>query len=37
MRLFRTWQKLVNFFTYIKESITYNAMYLILARVKNFA
>ena len=37
VHLFRTWQKLVNFFTYIKESITYNAMYLILARVKNFA
>jgi len=32
-----TWQKLVNFFTYIKESRCYNSLYLILACVKNFA
>jgi len=29
-------QKLVNFFAYIKETIIYNSVYLILARVKNF-
>jgi len=34
---FNTRQKQVIFFTYIKESISYNKMYLILARVKNFA
>ena len=33
---FNTWQKLVNFFTYIEESISYNSVYLILACVKNF-
>ena len=34
---FNTWRRLVNFFTYIKESISYNCVYLILACVKNFA
>jgi len=38
---FSTWQKLVNFFTHIrpKESryISYNYVYLILARTENFA
>jgi len=34
---FNTLQKLVNFFTYIKESISYNSVYLILACIKNFA
>jgi len=38
---FHTRQKLVNFFTYIRpqksRSISYNSVYLILARVKNFA
>ena len=29
------WQELVNFFTYIKESISYNTVYLACA--KNFA
>jgi len=33
---FHAWQKLVNLFTYIKECISYNAVYLILARIKNF-
>jgi len=36
VHLFNAWQKLANFFTYIKESISYNSMYLILACVKNF-
>jgi len=31
-----TWQKLMNFLAYIKESISHNSLYLILARVKNF-
>jgi len=34
---FNTWQKLANFFTYIKERISYTSVYLILACVKNFA
>ena len=34
---FNTWQKLVNFFVYIKERISYNSVYLALACVKNFA
>jgi len=34
---FNTRQKLVNFFAYIKESISYNSVYSILACVKNFA
>ena len=33
---FNTWQKLVNFFICIKDCISYNSVYLILARVKNF-
>jgi len=33
---FHAWQKLVNLFTYIKECISYNAVYLILTRIKNF-
>jgi len=33
---FNARQKLVNFFTYIKESISYNSVYLVLACVKNF-
>jgi len=36
VHLFNVWQKLVNFFVYIKESISYNSVYLILACVKNF-
>jgi len=36
VRLFIAWQNLVNFFTYIKESISYNSVYLILACVTNF-
>ena len=34
---FNTWQKLGNCFTYVKESVSYNSVYLVLARVKNFA
>jgi len=38
---FNTGQKLANFFTYIRlkesRSISYNSVYLILARVENFA
>jgi len=30
-------QKLLNFFTYIKECISYNYVYLILTRVNNSA
>ena len=32
-----TWEKLLIFFTYIKESIRYNSVYLILACVENVA
>jgi len=32
-----TRQKVLNFFTYTKESISYNSVCLILACVKNFA
>jgi len=35
--LWNTWQKLVNFYTYIKEIVSYTAMYWILAWVKNIA
>jgi len=34
---FNTCQKLVIFFRYIKETISYNFVYLIFACVKNFA
>jgi len=42
LHLFSPWQKLVNFFcTYIRpkesRSISYNSVYLIMARVENFA
>jgi len=33
---FNAWPKLVNFFTYIKKSISYNSEYLVLACFKNF-
>ena len=33
---FNTWQKLVNFFTYIKESVNYNSVYLISGSYTNF-
>ena len=33
---FNTWQKVVNFFVYIKEYISYNSVYLILARIWEF-
>ena len=36
VHLFNTWQKLVNSFAYIKESISYNSVHLILARVKDY-
>jgi len=31
-----TWQKLVNFFMYIQECISYHSVYFILACIKNF-
>jgi len=34
---FNTWQKLVSFFIYSKQHISYTSVYLILACVKNFA
>jgi len=34
---FNTWEKLVNFFMYIKERTSYNSVCLILAWVKNFS
>jgi len=34
---FNTWQKVVNFFVYIKKRISYNSVYLMLACFKNFA
>ena len=37
VHLFNTWQKLVKFFMYIKERISYNSVCLMLACVKNFA
>jgi len=37
VHLFNTWQKLVKFFVYIKERISYNSVCLMLACVKNFA
>jgi len=33
---FNAWQKLMIFFTYIKESMSYNSVHLILACVDNF-
>ena len=36
VHLFNARQKLVNFFTCIKESLSHNSVYLILARVKDF-
>ena len=33
---FNAWRKLVNFFTYLNESISYNSVYLTLACVKIF-
>jgi len=35
--LLNTWQKLLNFVTYIKEHISYNSVYLVWSCVKNFA
>ena len=33
---FNAWRKLVNFFTYLNESISYNSVYLTLTCVKIF-